>query len=268
MVAVQFKQCPDCAEQVRAAARICRFCGYSFESGASGSASDRSLDAHRSDDETPPAPAPVDALPVPSEDLFVPEWNQPIPTGEGPLVLETLPPLPPSPKTGPFGFGLGVMLIIAVLAVGFAAYVLVAFPSSAPVATPNPSVSMPAPTADPAEVAAGYQSFSDVVSSGFSGASGLYSQIAGGDTSAATLTGLISSLQTTADTLNSITPTACFSALYTQAVSLDQTVLTDARALADAGPGADTGAIISHLGSDLGSWQTFVNSQLGPRCGT
>jgi hypothetical protein len=27
----EFKSCPDCAEQVRAAARKCRFCGYLFE---------------------------------------------------------------------------------------------------------------------------------------------------------------------------------------------------------------------------------------------
>jgi Uncharacterised protein family UPF0547 len=29
----EYKTCPDCAEQVRAAARRCRFCGYSFERG-------------------------------------------------------------------------------------------------------------------------------------------------------------------------------------------------------------------------------------------
>lgn len=29
----QTKRCPDCAEQVKAEARICRFCGHRFESG-------------------------------------------------------------------------------------------------------------------------------------------------------------------------------------------------------------------------------------------
>jgi hypothetical protein len=32
------KQCPDCAEQVLAAARKCRFCGYRFDRGQSGRA--------------------------------------------------------------------------------------------------------------------------------------------------------------------------------------------------------------------------------------
>ena len=32
----KYKLCPDCAEQVRAAARLCRFCGYSFLTGQSG----------------------------------------------------------------------------------------------------------------------------------------------------------------------------------------------------------------------------------------
>jgi hypothetical protein len=31
-----YKICPDCAEQVRAAARLCRFCGFSFLTGQSG----------------------------------------------------------------------------------------------------------------------------------------------------------------------------------------------------------------------------------------
>jgi Uncharacterised protein family UPF0547 len=29
----EYKQCPDCAEQVLAAARKCRYCGYRFDSG-------------------------------------------------------------------------------------------------------------------------------------------------------------------------------------------------------------------------------------------
>jgi hypothetical protein len=27
------KRCPDCAENVKAAARVCRFCGYRFDGG-------------------------------------------------------------------------------------------------------------------------------------------------------------------------------------------------------------------------------------------
>jgi Uncharacterised protein family UPF0547 len=30
----EHKQCPDCAEMVRAEARVCRFCGYRFDRGA------------------------------------------------------------------------------------------------------------------------------------------------------------------------------------------------------------------------------------------
>jgi len=33
------KDCPDCAEQVQAAAKVCRFCGYNFVEGQSGSKS-------------------------------------------------------------------------------------------------------------------------------------------------------------------------------------------------------------------------------------
>jgi hypothetical protein len=29
----QTKRCPDCAETVKAAARVCRFCGYRFDAG-------------------------------------------------------------------------------------------------------------------------------------------------------------------------------------------------------------------------------------------
>jgi hypothetical protein len=33
---VETKVCPDCAETVRAAARVCRFCGHSFEVASGG----------------------------------------------------------------------------------------------------------------------------------------------------------------------------------------------------------------------------------------
>jgi TM2 domain-containing membrane protein YozV len=41
------KVCPDCAETVQAAAKVCRFCGYRFDSGLSGTtaAARKSIDA-------------------------------------------------------------------------------------------------------------------------------------------------------------------------------------------------------------------------------
>ena len=279
MAGQEFKQCPDCAERVRGAARICRFCGYSFSTGHSGIAS-RTLDAGQTPNGEPPleadsAPEPDTAPAAPIVRAraaagadFVPEWNDPIPSDDRPLVLEPLPPLPPEPRSGPFSFGFGTLIVIALVAVGFAAYFLTVFPKAAPVVSPSAAVSAPPPTADPAEVAARYQSFAEVASSGYTQAAGLYAQIAAGGASASTLTDLVSSLQTTSDTLGSIVPEPCFSTLYAQAVSLNQTALTDSEALAAATAGADTGAIISHLGGDLSSWQIFISSGLtGSRCG-
>jgi hypothetical protein len=268
MAVAKFKQCPDCAEQVRAAARICRFCGYSFASAMSGSVLSSAPD-------TTPAPSTPIAgrrLAVPRVNArvdFVPEWNDPIPSENGPLVLEPLPALPALPRSDPFSFGFGALLLIALVAVGFAAYALIGLPSPAPVTpTPNATISAPPPTADPAALAAQYQSFADVATFGYTEAADLYAQFTGSSASASTPTDLVSSLQTTSYALDSIAPASCFSTLYTQMISLDQAALSDAQALATAGPGADTGAIISHLGSDLSSWQTFINSQLtGNRCG-
>jgi hypothetical protein len=266
--ASNFKTCPDCAERVRAGARICRFCGYSFETGTSGVAQatpqDTGVDSGTTETIGLAAPDPYMALSGGEAD-FPPEMA-PVgsPGDSGPQGdLELLAPLPDVPSASIMPSNIKWLGLIAMAAACLAAYVIFFYPVSpatfAP--TPSPSLGLPSPTTvDRSEIIAQYQAFGDVAQAGYSDASGTYDQLKIGGANAQAL---ITSLQTTRDTLDSIEPAACFAPLYAQLRSINAQTLSDAQALAASGANSSTA-----LEGDMSAWSNFLSKQLTPnRCG-
>jgi hypothetical protein len=273
-----FKTCPDCAEQVRGAANICRFCGYSFLGGP------RVAVVSARDTAVPTTPVPVTEAgqDVPSPDFtptdvsayFDPAIQidpalvgpQEDPSAPEPPVAEMiaierrrLESISPAPKTSVSPTTIALMALAVVLMAGFCIFALATTNPPPPrPATPSP-IYISNPTLDPQEASARYVAFADVASSEYSQIGGLVDQLGSGTDPAA----LVIALETSRDTLSSIEPATCFAALYNNLVNLSAGTLKDAQAYVVASSaGTDPSADASKLVEDMKSWNSLVNTDL------
>jgi len=274
-----FKTCPDCAEQVRAAASICRFCGHSFLGGP------RVAITPVGDGMASPAPAgapgvtgastappngftPIDVSayfdPATPIDPAVigpdPDPGAPALSAAEEIAVERrrLESISPAPKTPTSPMTIALMALAVVLVASFCIFALVTAPSPAPAAAPT-STSQVVPTLDPQEISARYAAFADVATSSYAQISPLIDPSG----KVADPAGLVIAVETSRYTLDSTEPTGCFSVLYSRLVSLDAVTLSDAQDYQKAADsGSDTSSAANSLVTDMASWSSFIKSDL------